>query len=484
MKNKRAPGDNYKRATEKLTQTHLFYDLNILINSATDNIGKFELLLSGGKLQGGQKNAARKFKYGEFAASKSDLYRFNDTQIIIEFDQQVKSEYSKAFNKAIEFARRYFYNSESAQNIVLVQKVLFLILSDNSISDSQEFYICSDGSTKTKSDLRNISVIEFEAFLLGVWHYLIISQRLQANLKDIQDIIVDIGYKDQNIRLTYSDIDIVSAEKANFESSSPIKHILRRINRAEENTTVLDNMEEFYPPGIDWNTDIISVLKNNDIRLSRGIFFYLMANSIQTVHPKRNKNAVERLFLDLLNLTAYNNCSIDFSQSNVRDHHDKFRYLKALSSADCLDDETLINDFSDRLSANYDEILSDMIKIRKKYFNSGSENEILAVALIEFIRNDDSIDDNQEFIVCSDGTALTKAQLCEVEEIEFEPFLLDVWHYVVTKLDYNDFADEHTFDTVFKISYQYNGKYCTIYRSGNIIEEQSELYAQLIYLEE
>lgn len=103
---------------------------------------------------------------------------------------------------------------------------------------------------------------------------------------------------------------------------------------------------------------------------------------------------------------------------------------------------------------------------------------------MEFIRNDDSIDDNQKFIICSDGSALTKKQLYEAEEIEFEPFLLGIWHYVISHFNQKDSEDKHTFDTVFKISYDYNGRKCERYRSCDIIEEQSELYVGIIYLDD
>ena len=125
-----------------------------------------------------------------------------------------------------------------------------------------------------------------------------------------------------------------------------------------------------------------------------------------------------------------------------------------------------------------------MIKIRKKYFNSDNSNEALAVELIEFIRNDSGIEDDQEFAVCSDGSTLTKAELCVTEELEFEPFLLGVWHYVVSLLDSVDSADEYTFDKVFRVRYKSNGTDHTIYRTGDIISEQSELYVELAYLED
>lgn len=107
MSKKRLPGDNYK-GSEKPTQTHLFYDLNMLTDSLHENLGKYDCLFSFGKLQGGQKNAAKKFKYGEFEASQSDIYRFNDTQIKNEFDDQVKNEYHKTLKKSCRVCTKIF----------------------------------------------------------------------------------------------------------------------------------------------------------------------------------------------------------------------------------------------------------------------------------------------------------------------------------------------------------------------------------------
>ncbi len=129
MKNKNVPGDNYKGAVGKLTQTHLFYDLNVLTDASVATLGDFDLLFNGDRIQGGQKNAANKFKFGNFTAEKSAIYLFNDAEIVAEFDSRVRNEYSKAFLKAVEFARRYFDN-KSPRNDILVKKVLYLILNE------------------------------------------------------------------------------------------------------------------------------------------------------------------------------------------------------------------------------------------------------------------------------------------------------------------------------------------------------------------
>lgn len=84
--------------------------------------------------------------------------------------------------KAIEFANRYFNKGKSSKNKKLVQKILFLICNDNTIPDDQKLYILMV-PIAAKSELK-IDTIEFEAFLLGVWHYFIKSQRLQKEFSD------------------------------------------------------------------------------------------------------------------------------------------------------------------------------------------------------------------------------------------------------------------------------------------------------------
>lgn len=498
MKNKRQIFEKCKEDT--LTQTHMYYDLCVLTNITYKSLGDFEDLSSGEKLKQQYKNVSSKFRNGIYSSKKSQYFQLNHSNIVYSFDQQVKNDYLSAYKKIIEFSRRYFDNDDSARNKVMIQKLLYFIVNDISIEETQVFYINSDGTTRTKSEIKKIKEVEFEPFLLGVWHYLIASQRLQSDLNSMSSILNKLIFK--------SDIKLIICDETNAaqgseavlpKESKPNDSCLLKpksaikINKltknacnynTEEILVINDMQDDYYPIEFDIEINIISVLENNEIALSRGIFFYLLVHNIKTVHPKRDKNAVERLFLDLLNLTVDNNCSIDFCQSLVRSQHDKFRYLKEISSADCLDDESKIKVFSDKICNNYNEALRCMIKISKKYFCSNAENESLVVALIEFIRNDKSIDDDHEFIVCSDGSALTKKQLCEIEEIEFEPFLLGIWYYVISQLTAKDSADNHTFDTVFKLSYTHNGKNCERYRSGNIIEQQSDMYVELIYLEE
>ncbi|MFV0441753.1 MAG: hypothetical protein ACK5LV_10765, partial [Lachnospirales bacterium] len=48
-----------------------------------------------------------------------------------------------------------------------------LIRKDDSISDSQEFYIMKNGTTKTKNEILSMLEFNLTSFLLGIWHFAI-----------------------------------------------------------------------------------------------------------------------------------------------------------------------------------------------------------------------------------------------------------------------------------------------------------------------
>lgn len=490
------PGRNFNPASA-LTQTHMFFDLNRLTDTESDMTNDFDGLLYNGRLISSIKNSSSQFKKGTFSSRKSGIYQFNNGEIIASFDKQVENEYKEAYMKAIEFANRYFNKGKSSKNKKLVQKILFLICNDNTIPDDQKLYIYSDGSTAAKSQLKKIDTIEFEAFLLGVWHYFIKSQRLQ---KEFSDGALTLGesYREIDVKLLYNDNPIKhhEEESCNFysqlnkeddasESNAILnnKRCIKSRGKEPGYLTVCDAQMNFYPSELDESTDIISILEKNDVVLSRSVFFYLLSGNIYPVHPKRSRNAVEKLFLDLLKLTVGDYHTIDFEKSVAQYFPNKFKYLQTISQAECLDSSSKIKIFSNAMQNNYTDLLQHMIRIRKKYFCSASRNQALVVELIEFIRNDHSIEDTQQFFICTDGTALTKQQLCEIEGLEFEPFLLGVWYYVVSQLASKDDSGEYTLNTVFKLTYNYNGKDCERYRSGDLIFEQSDLYIDLFYLD-
>lgn len=58
-------------------------------------------------------------------------------------------------------------------------------------------------------------------------------------------------------------------------------------------------------------------------------------------------------------------------------------------------------------------------------------------ALLQGLDEDQNIPDTEEFYVCSNGQIQTKAQLLKSTNIEFQPFLLGILHFIVTKCPHN-----------------------------------------------
>ncbi len=229
-----------------------------------------------------------------------------------------------------------------------------------------------------------------------------------------------------------------------------------------------------------------SIFANNEITLTRNVFFTLLLETVKTDNPKRGKNIEERLFRDLMKLIgiACPEAKPDLEYLTFFD--DKFRYLKAAYSAESLDDENQIKAFEDKISNDYDAVLDNMIRIRKKYFNSQKRNEMLVDALIEFICYDDSIPSTHKFVISEFGKRRLKRKLSESDEIEidFEPFVLDVLRYVFALRNTKDAEGAQTFSTVFLQKYCFLKKDCAVFR-GCIkkINEQSDRIVTLTHLE-
>lgn len=90
------------------------------------------------------------------------------------FDNRVKSDYQSALKSMCAFVSRFLdVGTSPAREVWLVKALLDLIDTDQSIDDSQVFYIDEDGRGITKAALRTMSEFCLQSFLLGVWHFII-----------------------------------------------------------------------------------------------------------------------------------------------------------------------------------------------------------------------------------------------------------------------------------------------------------------------
>lgn len=106
------------------------------------------------------------------------------------FDNRVKSDYRSALKSMCAFVSRFLdVGTSTAREVWLVKALLDLIDTDQSIDDSQVFYIGADGRGITKAALRTMSDLCLQSFLLGVWHFIIKSRPENKDGKATYDAI-------------------------------------------------------------------------------------------------------------------------------------------------------------------------------------------------------------------------------------------------------------------------------------------------------
>lgn len=115
------------------------------------------------------------FKICKTAGGKG-YYPFSNRQSKKAFDDRVKGYYAEALKAMCDFVKNFIWvKGSDKQDVNLVKALLDLIERDDSINNSQVFYIMPDGKPVTKQRIDQIDGedVFLESFLLGVWHYAI-----------------------------------------------------------------------------------------------------------------------------------------------------------------------------------------------------------------------------------------------------------------------------------------------------------------------
>ena len=115
------------------------------------------------------------FKICKTAGGKG-YYPFSNRQSKMAFDDRVKGYYAEALKAMCDFVKNFIWvKGSDKQDVNLVKALLDLIERDDSINNSQVFYIMPDGKPVTKQRIDQIDGEDvcLESFLLGVWHYAI-----------------------------------------------------------------------------------------------------------------------------------------------------------------------------------------------------------------------------------------------------------------------------------------------------------------------
>lgn len=139
--------------------------------------------------------------------------------------------------------------------------------------------------------------------------------------------------------------------------------------------------------------------------------------------------------------------------------------------------------FNIKVTGNYSIALKSMCEFVNFYIDNGVESgsaRRLILNLLELILLDDYIKPEDLLYVCSDGKPIRKSELLDLKNIEIQPFLLGVLHYIshnrinnkIGEITYNNFwinrDDRKEFKGNFGSNFSFNGE-IEMYDSRKII---------------
>lgn len=116
-------------------------------------------------------------EYKACSISSGTYLPFDDASFSSSFDKQVRSSYQDALAAMSVFAESYIDIGNADKCEWLIKALCELIEEDDSISENDTFYICADGQALPKSDIRALTSICFQSFLLGVWHFIVMNRQ-------------------------------------------------------------------------------------------------------------------------------------------------------------------------------------------------------------------------------------------------------------------------------------------------------------------
>ena len=124
---------------------------------------------------------ALKTKTNDFKScklSKGEYLPFGNTPEIEEFDHRVQNNYSSALSAMSGFVEQFLETGTAVKKDEhLVKALIDLIQQDVSILGDEEFYILENGKKIKKAALGDFVNVCLPAFLLGVWHYVVVNRK-------------------------------------------------------------------------------------------------------------------------------------------------------------------------------------------------------------------------------------------------------------------------------------------------------------------
>ena len=97
-------------------------------------------------------------------------------------------------------------------------------------------------------------------------------------------------------------------------------------------------------------------------------------------------------------------------------------------------DKVTVDVFNERVKNDYVSARNAMSEFIDNFIETGTKLEKdvrLVKALMDLIQQDESIDDDVEFLIGRDGQAVRKDKLDEMDKVCLPSFLLGIWHFIV-----------------------------------------------------
>lgn len=124
---------------------------------------------------------ALKGKTNDFKSCKTSTGQylpFGDTVEVEEFDSRVQTAYASALGQMDNFVGQFLETGTAVKKDErLVKALIDLIQQDKSIDAEEEFYIFETGEKIKKAALGDLTTVCLPAFLLGVWHYVVVNRK-------------------------------------------------------------------------------------------------------------------------------------------------------------------------------------------------------------------------------------------------------------------------------------------------------------------
>ncbi len=174
-------------------------------------------------------------------------------------------------------------------------------------------------------------------------------------------------------------------------------------------------------------------MNKNEFRLCGGVFFLLFTKALKPI-SSGNKTMV-----DLIKVLYPNYHDLSSSKNSYQKTLSEYKSCKKNGGCYIPFNNTEVRETAkNSIEKDYPSALSRMSKVISEFIDLSSKKHILLIKeLIEMIKVDDSIDDNQAFYVLAGGQTLTKSQIIQSESICLEAFLLGVWYYSVIQENKN-----------------------------------------------